>query len=219
MADHDNKKIIEDEFPKEVDEFIDNLIEEGYDIEDIEAVLTDEDFLAKLDDLDTEYENEDEEDEGVELLGEISKKKLGQYVNKAVKDATSSTQELGAEWPRTGEAMTTKKREVTNKAGLKYVKRETGISQAVDKLTGMARIKATENAKSSKSAYAHHKEETETMMKSISKGKLGFGKVTPILANAAYCAIKRMPEDERAGVIESVWDDQDAFRLLITSQN
>ena len=167
----DNKQIIEEneEFPKEVDEFIDGLIEEGYDIEDIEAVLTDDDFLAKLDDLDAEYEDEE---------GELDEMKF---------------EVIGGD------------NEAQRKAVEKHIKRgaeKRGIKLEVDK----TKKKPT-------------KEETETMMKDISKGKLGFGQVTPILANAAYCAIKRMPEDERAGVIEDVWDDQDAFRLLITSQN
>ena len=175
MAD-DNKKIItEEDFPAEVDEFIDGLIEEGYDIEDIEAVLTDDDFLAKLDDLDAE----NEEDEG-ELLDEMGdtdkgKKKLKSYMMKAA---------------------------------------ESKDKAVIFSPTRIMRVLLIERAASRLS-----KEEAETMMKDISKGKLGFGKVTPILANAAYCAIKRMPEDERAGVIEDVWDDQDAFRLLITSQN
>ncbi len=180
----DIKQIIEDEeFPKEVDEFIDGLIEEGYDIEDIEAVLTDDDFLAKLDDLDAEYEDEGEQ------LDEISNKKKRAYLDRAKNyeweggEVTQMLKDNPAKVP---------------KLDRKFDRRQEIADKVRKSLT---------------------KEETESMMKDISKGKLGFGKVTPILANAAYCAIKRMPEDERAGVIEAVWNDQDEFRFLITSQN
>jgi len=203
-----DRKIIEDreeieEFGKEVDDFIDDLIEEGYDPDDIEAVLTDEDFLAKLDDLDTEIET-DEEDEGAELLGEISKKKLGQYVKKATVDYDKGLEFASFRQGKVyGKELAKKRMFDADRADAKKDsnishKRREGIMKAVDRLS---------------------KEETETMMKSISKGKMEWGTVTPILANAAVFAIRSMPEDDRAEVIESVYTDSDEFHALITSRN
>ena len=200
MAD-DIKQIIEDEeFPKEVDEFIDGLIEEGYDIEDIEAVLTDDDFLAKLDDLDAE----NEEDEDVEQLDEVGKEKLGRYMNKAIDDldVKAGYRGLGVgrqdAGPEERKAYVVTPKHLTQYGANDSRKRRAGLKMAVKKLS---------------------KEETETMMKDISKGKLGFGKVTPILSNAAYHALLSVPESERADVIESIYNDAEKFRLLITSKN
>ncbi len=190
MADDDNKQIIEENemFPKEVDDFIDGLIEEGYDIEDIEAVLTDDDFLAKLDDLDAEYEDEDEQLDEMGKMSKAAEAELNRHHSQAVGRDGSYKDPMARQ----------KKAEADSSEARSLLRRERGKRLRAKKLT---------------------KEETESMMKDISKGKLGFGQVTPILANAAYCAIKRMPEEDRAGVIEAVWNDQDEFRFLITSQN
>ena len=46
----------------ETDAFIDELIEEGFDLEIIESVLNDADFLQKIDEILDEEEKEEGED-------------------------------------------------------------------------------------------------------------------------------------------------------------
>ncbi len=46
----------------ETDAFIDELIEEGFDLESIESVLNDADFLQKIDEILDEEEKEEGED-------------------------------------------------------------------------------------------------------------------------------------------------------------
>ncbi len=46
----------------ETDKFLDELIEEGFDLETIESVLNDEEFIQKLDEILDEEEKEEGED-------------------------------------------------------------------------------------------------------------------------------------------------------------
>lgn len=53
---------IDVEFWEETDDFIENLLAEGYDLDTIQAALEDEEFLTKLEETE-ELDDEEKEDE------------------------------------------------------------------------------------------------------------------------------------------------------------
>jgi len=72
---------------------------------------------------------------------EISKKTAGSYIKKRVYDVGSAAGRMGADF---GIGPEEKKRN-RNKAVSQYVKYQKGMNRAVDKLTGKAKVPATEN--------------------------------------------------------------------------